>query len=44
MPMAGMSERKLLSRICLASNGRKGRKNEATAMLIMLPKLALVVR
>ena len=38
-----MSERKLLSRICFASSGRKGRNSEATAMLIMLPKLALVV-
>ncbi len=39
----GTSDRKLLSRICLASSGRKGRNSEASAMLIILPKLAEVV-
>ena len=42
-PMAGMSERKLLSRIWPAGSGRNGRNSEATAMLTMLPRLALVV-
>ena len=38
-----MSDRKLLSRICPASSGRNGRNSDATAMLTMLPRLALVV-
>ena len=38
-----MSERKLLSRIWPASSGRNGRNSDATAMLTMLPRLALVV-
>ena len=41
--IAGKSDRKLLSRICLGSSGRNGRNSDATAMLTMLPKLALVV-
>src|SRR6266545_4313957 len=41
--MAGMSERKLLSRIWPARSGRNGRKSEAAAMLTMFPRLALVV-
>ncbi len=41
--MAGKSDRKLLSRICFGSSGRKGRKSDAPAMLNMLPKFALVV-
>ena len=43
MPKAGMSERKLFSRICPASSGRNGRKRDAMAMLTMLPRFALVV-
>ena len=43
IPIAGMSERKLFSRIWPASSGRNGRKSDTTAMLIMLPRLALVV-
>ena len=39
----GMSDKKLFSRICLASSGRNGTNKVASAMLIMLPKLALVV-
>ena len=39
----GTSERKLLSRICLAASGRNGRNGVASAMLTMLPKFALVV-
>ena len=37
----GTSERKLFSRICLAASGRNGSNGVASAMLIMLPKLAL---
>ena len=40
---AGISDRKLFSRICDDSNGRNGRKIDATAMLNMFPKLALIV-
>ena len=43
MAIAGKSVRKLVSRICMGSMGRKGKKSEAPAMLNMLPKLALVV-
>ena len=39
----GTSERKLFSRICLAASGRNGSSGAASAMLIMLPKFALVV-
>ena len=39
----GTSERKLLSRICLATSGRNGSSGAASAMLTMLPKFALVV-
>src|SRR6476659_6975282 len=39
----GTSDRKLLSRICLATSGRNGRSGAAIAMLTMLPKFALVV-
>ena len=38
-----MSDRKLFSRIWPAMSGRNGRNSEATAMLTMLPRLALVV-
>ena len=40
MPIAGMSD---LIRTWLASKGRNGRKGDATAMLVMLPRFALVV-
>src|SRR5581483_4973282 len=43
MATEGMSDRKLLSRICFASRGRNGMNSVATAMLTMLPKFALVV-
>ena len=43
MAIEGRSDRKLLSRICLAASGRKGSSGVASAMLTMLPKLALVV-
>ena len=43
MVVPGKSVRKLISRIWLASSGRKGSTAAATAMLSMLPKLALVV-
>src|SRR5690606_33547520 len=39
----GTSDRKLFRRICLAASGRNGNSGVASAMLIMLPKLALVV-
>jgi hypothetical protein len=39
----GMSDRKLFSRTCEASSGRKGRKNEAAATLSRLPKFAMRV-
>ena len=39
----GRSDRKLLSRICFAASGRNGSSGVASAMLTMLPKLALVV-
>ena len=41
--IAGRSDRKLFSRICLGSSGRKGIASDSAAMLSMLPKLALVV-
>ena len=43
MAIEGRSDRKLLSRICLGASGRKGSSGAAIAMLIMLPKFALVV-
>ena len=42
MVISGKSVSRFVSRICLGSSGRKGRKSEAPAMLNMLPKLALV--
>lgn len=42
MVISGKSVNKLVSRICLGSNGRKGNNSEAPAILNMLPKLALV--
>ena len=40
--MAGRSANRLLSRICVANKGRKGKNTDASAMLTMLPKLALI--
>ena len=42
MVVSGKSVNKLVSRICLGSRGRKGKKSDAPAMLNIFPKLALV--
>ena len=43
MPIAGTSDNRLFRRIWPASSGRNGRNSEAAAMLIMLPRFALIV-
>ena len=43
MVMKGRSDIELVSRICLGSMGRKGKKRDAAATLSMLPKVAPVV-
>ena len=40
--ISGKSVNKFVSRICVGSRGRKGRKRDAPAMLNIFPKLALV--
>jgi hypothetical protein len=41
MPSSDRSQRRLLSRICVARRGRNGKKRDATAIESMLPKLDL---
>jgi hypothetical protein len=41
--IAGKSLIKFDARICLGSNGKKGRKSENAAILMIFPKLALVL-
>ena len=42
MVISGKSVSKLVNKICLGNNGKKGKNKEAPAMLNILPKLELV--